>query len=116
MDHIIESVGSFSKFQYRIVFIVGLVSALSSALIYATIFIAAEPDLLCQRLNSNKSSRVSSSDNEKLDYDAKCTIWYSILANDTNSKNYNEIKTSESYECQFDKTFYDVFAVFFILI
>jgi hypothetical protein len=34
MDHIIESVGSFGKFQYRIIFIVGLVSALSSALIY----------------------------------------------------------------------------------
>lgn len=45
MDHIIEGVGSFGKFQYRIVFIVGLVSALSSALIYATIFIAAEPEV-----------------------------------------------------------------------
>jgi hypothetical protein len=45
MDHIIEGVGSFGKYQYRIVFIVGLVSALTSALIYATIFIAAEPEV-----------------------------------------------------------------------
>jgi len=34
MDHVIESVGSFGRFQFRIIFIVGLVSALSSALIY----------------------------------------------------------------------------------
>jgi hypothetical protein len=43
MDPIIEEVGSFGTFQYRIVFIVGLVSMLASASIYSTIFIAAEP-------------------------------------------------------------------------
>ncbi len=47
MDGLIESVGSFGRFQYAAIFIIGLISAISSTLIYATVFIVGEPDLIC---------------------------------------------------------------------
>ena len=104
MDHLIESVGSFGNFQYRIIFIVGLVSMLSSALIYATIFIAAEPDLICRSLNQTQSD----DKREFLNYEARCTIWEAMIANDSNSQNFNDIKKSNNYECYFDKKYYNV--------
>lgn len=104
MDHLIESVGSFGKFQYRIILIVGLVSMLSSALIYATIFIAAEPDLICQSLNSTQNQ----DKNEFLNYETKCKIWDSIVLNNSSIKHFNDIKKSDKYECYFEKKYYTV--------
>ena len=61
MEDIFVSVGEFGRFQYKITIIIGLISALTSACIYATVFIAAEPKLTCLRNHyySNDSSKVS---------------------------------------------------------
>ena len=85
MDYLIETVGDFGKFQYKATFIVGLISALSSACIYATIFIAAEPDFICKKNNETI-----------LSYDEKCSLWSHLHHNNSNN-----------FECHFDKSLYD---------
>jgi MFS family permease len=113
MDDVIESVGSFGKFQYRVIVLIGLISALSSALLYATIFIAGEPELFCkiERID-NYSNYTNNGQNvtEELD---QCKIW-SLIMKSNNSKfiqGDNYILKSEDinfkYECYFDKTYYD---------
>ena len=94
MDRIIESVGSFGKFQFRISFLAGLVAVFSGALLSATVFIAAEPLFSCKRPNNSTPS---------LDYEANCAIWSSQKsANHTYNSNSSEAK------CYFDKTYYGV--------
>ncbi len=77
MDSLIESVGSFGRFQRAALFIIGLISAISSTLIYGTVFIVAEPDLICPGSNSEKTT---------------CQIW---------SQNQ-----SANSNCSFDTTYY----------
>ena len=92
MDNIMENVGEFGKYQKYVLVVVGLLSALSSATIYATIFTAAEPDFTCVHLNSslNSSSSVSVENDT-------CKIWSMIMANASQAVDYN---------CSFDLTFY----------
>jgi hypothetical protein len=106
MDELIEKVGEFGKFQYKVIVIVGLVSALSSACIYATIFIAAEPDFMCgaqgeseikfenEILLKNSTTTASSDD---YDADESCRIWISLR---------NSTAEEAESRCRFDETFY----------
>lgn len=96
MDYLIELVGDYGKFQFKATFIVGLISALSSACIYATIFIAAEPDLNCVKrtyINNKTESETL------LHYEQKCLAWSGLVNNITNE--------THSFECYFDKSLYD---------
>lgn len=83
----------------QVIAIVGLVSALSSACIYATIFIAAEPDFYCfSSASGNESLKEavninnSSASARRLSLDESCEQW----ANE-----------STESRCEFDKTYYD---------
>jgi hypothetical protein len=68
----------------------------------ATIFIAAEPTLICKNIISHNKTEIIS------DYDETCKIWSTLIENDTDKQNFNKIKKSNNTECYFDKTFYDV--------
>ena len=122
MDEHIEAVGSFGRFQYTAIVIIGLISALSSSLIYATVFIAAEPDLICYKLNHllnsnnnsisllaslNSSQPNSSIVRTKIQTDDNCDAWSTIMQNANKREKFNAIRKGKDYECHFDKTFYD---------
>lgn len=102
MDHVIESVGEFGKFQYKVITIVGLISTLSSACIFATIFISAEPDLICESVNQSTNLTnydfINNTSNLTLFESNECKIWSYIKENENVSKNY---------KCYFNKTYYD---------
>jgi MFS family permease len=115
MDNIIESVGEFGKFQKCVLLIVGLLSALSSATIYATIFTAAEPPFQCSHrslkpdpppsssidgnsiLPSHNNSFMFNSSSLIIENDT-CKVWASLLGNRT--------YYSQHYECHFDRQHY----------
>ena len=99
MDDVLQSVGAFGKFQYKTVIIIGLISALTSACIYATIFIAAEPEFICTKI----ATTISTSELNVTDADESdtCAIWSQL-----NSANYN-LSDSHNYTCYFDKQQYD---------
>jgi hypothetical protein len=94
MDNVIESVGSFGKFQYKVIVLIGLISALSSALLYATIFIAAEPTLICTKepinqTNLNHINRLVLGQNLSPQYQDNKTI---LISNMTHyEKSYMEL-------------------------
>ncbi|CAF1009648.1 unnamed protein product [Brachionus calyciflorus] len=97
MDNLIEIAGDFGRFQYKAILIVGLISALSSACIYATIFIAAEPELICQKITSSSERNIIPKiKNSNFSYDEKCSIWSEVQRNQ-----------SSDMECFFDKSLYD---------
>lgn len=98
MDELIESVGEFGRFQKAALVVVGLLSALSSATIYATIFISAEPEFYCmrhERVNSTFTSSHRVSDNET------CHVWSRLQTKQEEALNH-----SIRYECLYDKTHY----------
>ena len=93
MDSILKSVGEFGRFQYKIVFTIGLISALTSACIYATVFIAAEPGFIC-----NKANRTTNTDESA----GTCDIWTQL-----SSGLHNISNNSSNFTCYFDKHYYD---------
>ena len=106
MDDLLESVGAFGKFQFKTVIIVGLMSALTSGCIYATIFIAAEPEFVCTRIAETRilfnSTFQQISNNNNNDNDDVCQIWSQIKEHhqQNNYKNLN-------HTCYFDTQYYD---------
>ena len=131
MEDAIESVGSFGKFQLKVLCVVGSVSALSSAVFFATIFLAAEPDLICsRRTNLNTSvfgingiyyaegaggnaSDIRLTKNQTIaavETVDNCVIWDKLIANvSRDNGKFNAIQRSEDYECYFDKTYYVIY-------
>ena len=120
MDEIFETVGACGKFQYKAVVLIGLISALSSACMYATIFIAAEPELKCvghslaqhnaaSALNRhNQTNRTQLWSGEHLDADAHCRIWSLLNKDAAAGSDYHDIEQIRSeFTCHFDKTYYD---------
>ncbi len=97
MDELLESVGAFGKFQYKTVLIVGLMSALTSGCIYATIFIAGEPTFICTRQEASK--RMTLNETNVDDVDDTCQIWSQIKD--------HQNKSHLNYTCFFDTQYYD---------
>jgi MFS family permease len=95
MDELLESVGAFGKFQYKTVLIVGLMSALTSGCIYATIFIAGEPTFICTR----QETRQINLNETYQDEDDACQIWSQIKD--------HQNKSHTNYTCSFDTQYYD---------
>ena len=87
MDGLISSVGSFGRFQYAILFIIGLISGISSSLIYATVFIVGEPDIVCPtNINSTAST---------------CEVWSSLVKELNNTFDH----LNHAKKCSFDKKY-----------
>jgi hypothetical protein len=95
MDNIIETVGEFGRFQKGVLVIVGLLSALSSATIFGTIFTAAQPDLNCFHIHDNGTV------GDKVPDDASCQIWHNLKSNQTNQT------LNMNHGCEFSKEFYN---------
>jgi MFS family permease len=87
MERVFERAGEFGRFQMGVLCLVGLVSALSSATIFATIFAVAEPNLVC--LSSNRST-ITETDT--------CTLWSQLRKNATD--------TNLTHTCQFETKHY----------
>jgi hypothetical protein len=95
MEDILRLVGEFGRFQYKITFIIGLISALTSACIYATVFIVAEPKLVC-----TKYDQLNASSNVDMTMEETCRIFKQLkkVSNESFAKNYT---------CYFDTQYYD---------
>jgi hypothetical protein len=96
MENMFVSVGEFGRFQYKITIIIGLISALTSACIYATIFITAEPKLTCihnHHLNGSSTVNVELSDEET------CEIFQNLKPSLS--------AEAQNYTCSFDTHYYE---------
>jgi MFS family permease len=107
MDEILESTGKFGKFQYKVLVIIGFVSALSSACMYATIFVAAEPELLCSKKNSKSindsmQNHTIHSVYTPVDSNIVCDIW----SNMSQTQKLRKIKELNEFKCHYDETYY----------
>ena len=96
MEDILRLVGEFGRFQYNITFIIGLISALTSACIYATVFIVAEPKLVC----TNKYDQLNGSSNVDMTLEETCRIFKRLkkVSNESFAKNHT---------CYFDTQYYN---------
>ena len=101
MECLIEPIGSYGKYQYLMIALVGLTSALSSAVIFATIFTAAEPGIICKpKTFINSSFLIQNVSHNESD---NCQIWSNLYSNNMHQNDQN---ISNNYECYFDKTYY----------
>jgi hypothetical protein len=91
MDKIFDEIGGFGRFQKLVLIVIGAMSSLNAMAIFATVFIAAEPKLLCKYRDDNSSAYF----NETF----QCTAWSNIAK----SKAMN---TSSPYECNWDDTWF----------
>ena len=93
MDDIFQIVGEMGRFQLMTCFIIGLVCWESSILVLVSVFNGAEPQLICTYKNETYTFTYPSQ--------LSCHIWTTEFKNQNN-------KTNGSYNCAFDKTFYDI--------
>ncbi len=84
MDKILDEINGFGRYQKIVLFIIGAMTSLNAMAIYATVFIAAEPELLC---------KLTDDFNKTIDNNLKCDIW----KNFTKSK---ELNVSSLYQCE----------------
>ena len=91
MDKILDEINGFGRYQKIVLFVIGAMSSLNAMAIYATVFIAAEPELLCKFTDD--------SSNKTIDNNLKCDIW----KNFTKSK---ELNVSSPYQCNWDTKYY----------
>ena len=92
MEEVLRTVGDFGKFQYKITLLIGLISALTSACIYATVFIVADSKIVCTNLNSSKD----------IESEEACRLW----------PKFNNLKAATprqafNFTCHFDTYYYD---------
>jgi len=87
MDKILDDINGFGRYQKIVLLVIGAMSSLNAMAIYASVFIAAEPDLLCRFSNST------------IDNSQKCDIWKNV----TKSK---ELNISSPYNCEWDTKYY----------
>jgi OCT family organic cation transporter-like MFS transporter 4/5 len=88
VSDVIELVVPFGRYQQLVLVLIGSISALVAMNIYSSIFMTAEPVLLCE---SNKH-------NESFDETSTCEIWSNL----TKDHNYSDL-----YNCTYDRTYYD---------
>ena len=99
MEATLRSVGEFGHFQYKITLIIGLISALTSACIYATVFIAAEPKFIC----SHQSHHLNASTNVDLSVEQTCRIFKRLKLESASNRTLEK----NNYTCYFDTKYYD---------
>jgi hypothetical protein len=89
MDKILNEINGFGKYQKVLLVLIGLMSSLDAMAIYATVFIAAKPKLMCKIKDSNITEYLSNT----------CEVWSNL----TKAK---ELNISSSYECDWDTEYY----------
>lgn len=105
MEQILNNIGAYGRYQKLVSLVIGFMSAFNAMTIYATIFIGAEPKLLC-KAKQNLTIATSSVlfEKEILGNDTKpasaCDIW-------SNFTKYTN-KSLAPFECNFDTTYYGV--------
>ena len=91
MDSIIELVGPFGIYQKFVSVALGFISALSSMTVFSTVFILANPPLICYNRENDTTTTLHAD---------TCKIWNIINEN-------NRLNQSCVYECRFDNTYYE---------
>jgi hypothetical protein len=89
MDKILNEINGFGKYQKVLLVLIGLMSSLDAMAIYATVFIAAKPKLMCKIKDSNSTEYLSNT----------CEVWSNL----TKAK---ELNLTSSYECDWDTEYY----------
>lgn len=89
MDKILNEINGFGKYQKVLLVLIGLMSSLDAMAIYATVFIAAKPKLMCKIKDSNSTEYLSNT----------CEVWSNL----TKAK---ELNINSSYECDWDTEYY----------
>ena len=84
-------VGPFGHYQKFVSLALGSISALTSMTVFSTVFILANPKLICM---SNQTLSALYEDNEET-----CLRWHNV----SKSRQLNQ---TSIYECHFDDTFY----------
>lgn len=90
MEEVIKKVGAFGLYQKLLIALVSAVCSIESIYLFSTVFVTAEPLLLCKSL-FNK--------NQTIEGDEICTVWDNI----TDSRKLNE---TQHYQCDYDTTYY----------
>ena len=90
MDKILNSVNAFGRFQRLSTLLVGLVSILISLAHYSTVFIIADPELICTKKTENETITFTKAKDT-------CRIWSDLAVNKTLNNNLS---------CHFDTTYY----------
>ena len=90
MDKILNEINGFGKYQKILLCLIGSMSSLDAMAIYATVFIAAKPRLMCKIKDSNSSTEYLSN---------TCEVW-------SNVTKARELNISSPFECEWDTEYY----------
>ncbi len=94
MDSTLESVGAFGLYQKFLLLLIGCISALVSMNIYGSVFIVAEPQLICDyKENNNNQTETNYKNHSTIN---TCQIW----------SQYTKNEKSSLYKCSFDTSYY----------
>ena len=86
-------VGEFGRYQTIACVLVGFICSLTSMTMFSSVFNGAEPTIICKFTNETYQYTYPSH--------MSCDIWTNKFKNENNTN-------TSSYQCTFDKTFYDV--------
>ena len=99
MDKILKDINEFGSYQKLVLFIIGAMSSLNAMTIYATVFIAAEPELKCRFKNELNNSNITIKS-----YD-KCEIWKNFPNNCEWDKKYYGLTIITEFELICDRAY-----------
>ena len=108
MEKVLNNLNPFGKFQKLSVLLVGLSSALVAMLTYSTVFILAEPKLICTINRQNLTEAQFFNNTLYLnDTSENCKVWNHLVnqINQTQTNDYRRISSGE-ISCEFDKNYY----------
>jgi hypothetical protein len=111
MENVLEQLGGFGKFQKYSIILVGLSSCLVAMLTYSTVFILAEPNLICYQKEINVFVSNFTLQNKSLNSAKEnCKIWDKIIEHVNNTNDFASI-TYQNTTCSFDRSYYGLSVV-----
>jgi MFS family permease len=103
MENVLENINPFGKYQKFSIVLVGLSSSLVAMLTYSTIFILAEPTLIC--IETKYGANYSFMRNASIHLNVEtCNIWENIVGSRKNI-NFGHVE-NENATCSFDNSYY----------
>lgn len=90
MDRILDEIDGFGKYQKLVLCLIGSMSSLDAMALFATVFVAAKPKLMCRLKEYNNSTEILSN---------TCELWSNI----TKAQEQN---SSTPYQCDWDNEYY----------
>ena len=103
MENVLENINPFGKYQKFSIVLVGLSSGLVAMLTYSTVFILAEPTLICNETNYGANYTFNQNASIHLNVET-CNIWENIVGN-LKTLNFSHVE-NENATCSFDDSYY----------